>query len=262
MFIGKKFRGERGRREGTIKQISVWVPSNPVTLTALAKIADPWKRAVADAVRAQWLGGFLHEPCAVALDFSLAPGRYRTTAVFNLLKATIDGLSYVIFASSPSGQPGPWSREDFWITQLVAKKRMADREPGVSMELGPPQSNFIEPLESPDIQTLVPGSPPLWPGDQAGQQKVVEWRNRIERMLKPSQPPNSQTRLAITLRFQVEPERMNSSDLDNFCVPAGQAVANAVFGSLRHVTAIEEIAAEKLVASPDKCGIVAQVRYM
>jgi len=245
-----------------MKHISVWVPGNPVTLTALAQVADPWKRAVSTAVRAQWSGGFLRDPCAVVLDFSLVPGRYHTTAVFNLLKATIDGLSHVIFKPSPSGQPGPWSREDFWITQLVARKRIADKQPGVTIELRPPRADLPRRAEPPVVEAFIPGSPPLWPGDEAGQQKVVQWRDRIKRVLRPSEPPNSQTQLAVTLRFQIESERMNTSDLDNFCVPAAQAVVQAVFGNLRRGTAVEEIAAEKIVTSPDKYGVAVQVRYI
>jgi hypothetical protein len=46
--------------------------------------------------------------------------------VANLLKATIDGMSRALFAHSASGQPGPWSTEDWWITQLDARKVAAD----------------------------------------------------------------------------------------------------------------------------------------
>ena len=245
-----------------MKHVSVWVPGNAPTLTAPAGVAEPWKLAVSDAVHAKWTGGFLNNPCAVVLHFSLAHGRYRSTALFNLLKATIDGISHTIFKPSPSGQPGPWSREDFWITQLVARKRMAHREPGVSIHLGPPTSNFIRRTGSPVFEAFIPGSPPLWPGDDAGQQRVVQWRNRIKDMVRSIEPPDWRTRLSITLRFQIEPERMNTSDLDNFCVPASQAVVNALFGDLSHVAAVEGIAAEKVVTKPDQCGVTVQVQYV
>jgi hypothetical protein len=245
-----------------MERVCVWVPGNPVTLTAPATVADPWKRAVAEAVRSEWKSGFLHAPCAVYLAFFLTRDRYPATAIFNLLKATTDGLSHVVFGASPSGQPGPWSREDFWITQLVAEKRMADGEPGVTIEMRSPSSDFTRCAMSPVVEGFIPGSPPLWPGDKAGQQKVLEWRRRVERVLRPSMGPDPQTRLAITLRFQIEPGRMNTSDLDNFCVPASQAVVNALFGDFSHVAAVEKIAAEKVATSPDQYGIRVQVQYV
>jgi len=245
-----------------MKPISVWVPGNPVTLTAPARVADPWKRAVSAAVRAQWTGGSLDDACAVLLDFSLLPGRYPTTAVFNLLKATVDGLSYVVFKPSPSGRPGPWSREDFWITQLVARKRMADKQAGVAIELRPPGADFTQYPEPPATEAFIRGSPPLWPGDEAGQRKVEAWRTRCKAMLTPTAPPPSQTRLALAFRFQIEPEGMNSSDLDNFCIPAAQAVVQALFGDLSSGPSIQEIAAEKVATSADNYGVAVQVRYM
>ena len=265
-FVGRAFAlprvpGQAGMK-GTMKPISVWVPGNPVTLTAPARVADPWKRAVSAAVRAQWTGGFLDDACAVLLDFSLTPGRYPTTAVYNLLKATVDGLSHVIFKPSPSGQPGPWSREDFWITQLVARKRMADKRPGVAIELRPPGADLTQYPEPPVIEAFIRGSPPLWPGDEAGQRKVEAWRTRSKAVLIPAVPPPSQTRLALAFRFQIEPERVNSSDLDNFCVPAAQAVVQALFGDLSRGPSVQEIAAEKVATSADNCGVAVQVRYI
>ena len=258
-MVGK---GPKAGTKGTMKPISLWVPGNPVTLTAPVHVADPWKRAVSAAVHAEWTCGFLDEACAVLLEFSLLPGRYPTTAVFNLLKATVDGLSHVIFKPAASGQPGPWSREDFWITQLVARKRMADREPGVAIELRPPGPDLMQYGEPQVIEAFIPGSPPLWPGDEAGQRKVVAWRTRRRAMLTPAVPPPCQTRLALAFRFQIEPERMNSSDLDNFCVPAAQAVVQALFGDLSCGPSIQEIAAEKVATSADNHGVAVQVRYV
>ena len=245
-----------------METISVWVQGNPVTMTAPAYVADPWKRAVAAAVCAQFAGDFLREPCAVELDFSLLRDRYSTTAVFNLLKATLDGLSHVVFAPSPSGQPGPWSREDFWITQLVARKRIADKQPGVGIQLRAPCAHATQNAEPPVIDAFIPGSPPLWPGDQAGQRKVQAWRTLSRPMLTPSGCPPSQTRLGISLRFQIERGRMMSSDLDNFCVPAAQAVVQAVLGDLNRGQSIQEISAEKVATSADSYGVAVEVRYI
>ena len=81
-------------------------------------------------------------------------------------------------------------------------------------------------------------------------------------MLTPAMPAPSQARLAMALRFQIEPERMKSSDLDNFCVPAAQAVVQAVFGDLNRGQSIQEISAEKVATSADSYGVAVEVRYI
>ena len=53
-----------------------------------------------------------------------------------------------------------------------------------------------------------------------------------------------------------------STDLDNFCVPAAQAVVQAVLGDLNRGQSIQEISAEKVATSADSYGVAVEVRYI
>jgi hypothetical protein len=215
--------------------LTVVVPGFAATLTAPKAIAEPWKIAVADAVGRHRTEGPLQEPVRVELLFGIPETRFRDTAVFNLLKSTIDGLSAALFHPSPSGQPGPWSREDWWITELVAEKVVAN---GAAARI-----TFADPL----VAAIVPGEPPLWPGDAAGQVRVLDWRQRAAVIcgtahIRPEGPVEAH------LEFVIGETRMRTSDLDNFCVPAGQALAAIAFGDSRSGTRIARMVASKRVA--------------
>jgi hypothetical protein len=232
--------------------MSVFVPGLPAGLTAPSLVAEPWKRAVANAMQTRWPHEYLDEACSVTLDFRLPPDRFRTTTLYNLLKATIDGLSHVIFKPSPSGHVGDWSREDYWITHLTATKGQSKDAPGVAIDVGPCVA-LAEPAGDLLFDLDLPGSPPLWPGDHAGQVKVLAWREKLSALLGNSRILLSGARLAVDLRFQIEPSRFATSDIDNFVVPAAQAIAYGLTDSFRGATQIDEIRATKEVASTGYC---------
>jgi hypothetical protein len=228
-------------------------------LTANRTVAEPWKERVASTARAGWSGAYLSEPVGLEIGFLLPPERYRTTAVFNLLKSTIDGLSAAVFAASAGGQPGPWSREDWWITTLVATKAFADL-PSVEIRLDRSE-NFPDFAGAPLSSGWVPGDPPPWPGDAAGQRRVLAWRAALAASLpKPTEPPES---IGVSFEFVVRKGEMQRTDLDNLCVPACQAVGLLVFGDLRHPNAIASIRATKRQASdPTSVGTKVEVRAL
>jgi hypothetical protein len=67
---------------------------------------------------------YIQDPCDVVLSFDLDAAAVRNTALFNLLKATIDGLSSVLFAPANPAKPTDWHREDWLITGLTASMRL------------------------------------------------------------------------------------------------------------------------------------------
>jgi hypothetical protein len=225
---------------------TVRVPGSPAGLTASREVAEPWKRAIADAVRAaRQRTDFVREPCAIDLAFHLTPARQKDTALYNLLKSTIDGLSNAVFAPSPSGQPGEWSREDWWITELRARKVIAD-DPGVEITLGPARGGATDTTVPSSVDVFVPGSPPLWPGDGAGQRKVLAARELMRDAIPAGvQMPSA---LCLDFTFMIEPARSKSSDLDNYCVPAAQNVCAVLYGNVRQGVVIVELTARKILA--------------
>lgn len=222
------------------------IPGYAAGLTASSTIAEPWKQAVADAVRKEWAGGFLREPVRLELLFGLPPGRFRMTAVYNLLKATVDGLSNVIFAPSPSGQRGPWAREDWWVHGLVAEKRIAP-VPFVSIGISPYDALSTSPKVPPLLTIVVPGAPPPWPGDSPGQRRVREWRERAIALV--AQPPLTVEQVMCRLQFVVAPSRFITTDLDNLCIPACQTAIALAFGDDRQRARLVRIEATKSATS-------------
>ena len=89
------------------------VPGHAVGLTAARSVADPWKTTVWRAAQERWTLGAVREPCAVSLTFHVTPPRFRDTAIFNLLKSTIDGLGRAIFDQSTAGHHGSWGTDDW-----------------------------------------------------------------------------------------------------------------------------------------------------
>lgn len=232
-----------------VPSLDVTVPGRAAGLTAASSIAEPWKQSVQQAVRAKWPGSYLAEECAIRLTFRLEPARFRDTALFNLLKATIDGLSNVLFASSPGRNPSSWHREDWWITELHAAKQTVTTEtPSVRIEVGPVRDAFARSTAETLAHALVPGEPPLWPGDRAGAERVREWQALLQQRLQRPSSITSKTLLGVDFRFAISPQRMLISDLDNFCVPVAQAVCYVLFGDFRHPQNITELHATKALA--------------
>jgi hypothetical protein len=249
-----------GSRWMHVPIIDVTVPGQAAGLTAARTVAEPWKIAVADAVRRQWTGGYLSEPCVVRLTFNVGPARFRDTAIFNLLKSVIDGLSHVIFAPDPSGQPGPWARQDWWVDSLSAEKRLASGPPSVRIQIGPVDTPTPDLPGEALASLFLPGRPPLWPGDQAGQERVLRWRAQCAEVLRAPSPLAGGTLLYVALDFALEPARLRRADLDNLCVPAAQAVAFALFGDLRHAPSITSLRATKRPAGDtDAVGVQVSV---
>jgi len=116
-----------------VRRLIVRVPGRPAVQTAQKLVAEPWKWAVANAVRERWNRPYIEEPCGVALIFRLDLFGMKLTALHNLLKATIDGLSHALFEPGGPGHPGPWNNHDWWITRLSAQKVLAIDEPCVDI---------------------------------------------------------------------------------------------------------------------------------
>ena len=186
-----------------------------------------------------------------SITFRLSPDRYRDTAIFNLLKATIDGVSAVLFDAVPAGPRQRWSYEDWWIVALSAKKAIADGEPTVNLEIGSPNDHGASAVATPAADIDIPGSPPLWPGDARGQARVLQWREfAVERLASVRQSFRRDAKIGLHFGFRIEQSRLRTSDLDNFCIPAAQAVSYSLFGDGRRAN-ILELAATKQVARPD-----------
>jgi 8-oxo-dGTP pyrophosphatase MutT (NUDIX family) len=220
-----------GREDSPL--LDVTVTGRVALLTSAKSVADDWKWAVARAVADAWRGGYLTEECAVQLTFDLPTARMRDTALANLLKATIDGLSNQIFAPTPGGQPGPWSREDWRITSLYARKRVTQAASSVRIVISTPKPSPLS-AEAPLADLFVPGSPPLYPGDQAGVIRVQTWKEAFRQLLA-SQihlplDEASTARICAAFDFAIEPERMMRADLDNFCHPAALATGTLLLG--------------------------------
>jgi Holliday junction resolvase RusA-like endonuclease len=231
-----------------VSPISVSVSGSPAILSGDKATADTWKEAVARAVAAKHMSGYIKEPCGVHFTFNVMPSRFRDTALFNLLKSTIDGLSNVVFAASPSGQPGKWSREDWRITELLAFKKQVNGSPSTEIAIEPIGATLgqISGFRLPDA--FVPGKVPPLPGGSVGQDRVNEWRREFVNHLSMSGLATSSTRIAISFLFLIEQSRMLDTDIDNLCVPACQAVCHALYGDLRHGQNVVALHAVKALA--------------
>jgi len=229
--------------------VDVTVPGHAASLSATQNIAEPWKLSVWQAVKDVWQQGYLKEPCAVRFTFNLETSLYKQTAVYNLLKSTTDGLSRAIFDKCPGGSE--WNREDWRIVQLHARKQVATQAPSVRIEIDPPTSQPLHVTENLLAHTFVPGSPPLWPGDSVGATKVMKWREHLVQSLEVAKQPDVSMALGCDFHFAVEPDRMQTSDLDNFCVPAAQAVGRALFGDVNQARRLIGLHATKMGVSGD-----------
>lgn len=227
----------------TVPSVDVTVPGHAAGLTASKNVAEPWKLSVWQAVKDAWQQGYLKEPCAVCFTFNLEPSLYKQTAVYNLLKSTTDSLSRAIFDKCPGGTE--WNREDWRIVQLHARKQVATQAPSVRIEIGPPTSQSSHVTENLLAHTFVPGSPPLWPGDSVGATKVMKWREHLVQSLQVTKQTDVSMPLGCDFHFAIEPDRMQTSDLDNFCVPAAQAVGCALFGDVNQARRLVDLHATK-----------------
>jgi hypothetical protein len=135
--------------------------------------------------------------------------------LFNLLKATVDGLSNVLFAPANRVTPSQWNREDWLIAELGAYKRPADQASGVRIQVMP-RSGI--PTGDPARETaiaFVPGNPPPWPGDAKGARRVREWMELFLAHLSLRAPvlgPAAGT-ISIVFEFVLAPDRMQTTDL-------------------------------------------------
>jgi hypothetical protein len=229
-----------------VPMLDVTIAGQATVLTSAGKAAEEWKRQIAQTVLPKWRRAPLRQACGIRLTYNQSPARYRDTALVNLLKGTIDGLGSVVFAPSRSGGR-PYDTEDWWIHQLVATKQMAPNQPYVRIQLVPVSGVIVHPKQPLVVEGFVPGSPPLWPGDAAGQRKVNDNRIGYTQHLELIRQVPSDTYLGAWLQFVIEPERMGFSDLDNFCIPATQALCHHVYGQ-RNTTRIVELQASKRAA--------------
>jgi hypothetical protein len=204
--------------------LAVGVSGSPAVLTAAASIATPWKEKVASTIRVLWPDNYaLAEPCHLELNFHLSPTMYAMTALHNLLKATIDGLGQVVFAASPGTKLTKWHTEDWWITTLAASKRITDGEPHLELKLTPGTQPYTGAAENHNVlvDVSITGSPPLF---ATNAQKERAWREQLVAKVGNPIAVAPTTPLAASLVFNIEPSRMKSADLDNFCVPAMTAL--------------------------------------
>lgn len=219
---------------GNAPLLDVTVFGRAAVLTSPKPIADDWKWAVARMVGESWCRGYLIEECGIELTFELTAARFRDTALANLLKATIDGLANQVFAPAPGGQPGPWAREDWRITALTARKQLGTADPRARVVVAVPPLAPPPAEQALIVDLFVPGSPPLYPGDQAGVERVRAWREHLRQLLASRMPlplaDAATTRLGAAFDFTVEPARMKTADLDNFCHPAALAVGALLLG--------------------------------
>lgn len=207
--------------------LSIRVPGRPVVLTAPASIAEPWKWAVARTVQENWTGGYIEEPCGLILTFHLDEAGMRLTALHNLLKATIDGLSHVLFKPGSYGHAGPWNRQDWWITHLTAEKLVAKGDPSVDIRVTDPMFAQYARIDKPAVEATIPGTAPLFAANPA---KEKIWRQQLVNAVKTtSGAPNGD--VALDFQFTIDPLKMKMADLDNFIVPATTAAAIALFGT-------------------------------
>jgi len=95
---------------------------------------------------------------------------------------------------------------------------------------------------------FVPGSPPLLPGDAVGVEKVNKWREYLVQSLHVVEQVSEDTSLGCDFCFAIEPERVQTSDLDNFCVPAAQALGYALFGDVNQARRLVDLHAIKAAA--------------
>jgi hypothetical protein len=240
----------------TVPTLHLTVPGRPALLIDTKANADAWKQQVAEAVGAVWAGPYLAEPCAVRLVFQLPAARVWSVGLVNLLKATIDGMSARLFAPSTLGHVGPWNTEDWWITELHARKEPAEDTPGVEITVGPAGGTFA-PAPGPGlVAAFVPGRVPLWAAPEAGAPCYAAYKQAFAGT--PLLPPDQD--VGAHWRFVIEPGRMRSADLDNFCVPAGIATCYALFGDLKHPQRLIELYATKEAApTADALGTHVQV---
>ncbi len=224
--------------------VDVFVTGRAAVLTALKPTALPWKLACFEAAKGQWTGDFLAEPCTLDLTFTLDPVNYKRTALFNLLKSTVDGVARALFAPARVGA-GEWDCADWWIDYLVARK-VIGQDVGTRIRVG---RGVVptEPVSELILHVQVPGSPPPWPGDAAGQARVLAWKETLKTIA--GHQPIAPCEVAAGFNFNVEAERFRRSDLDNFCVPAGQAICEVLFGGVGQQSRLVEIRSSKGLAS-------------
>lgn len=194
--------------------LSCTVLGRAATLTAHKRVAEPWKRAVADAVGAEWTNPFIAYPVAVELEFGLTPTEFRSTALHNLLKAAIDGLSLPLFAAGRHGHRTDWNREDGWITSLSASKHPSENDRlaiRVRTADAPPAIKGI----------TVSGRPAPWvtAGEAAWKAAVVEAARRHGFPMPPSN---------LTAVFTLDPRSYPMTDIDNLAVPLVSALSGPV----------------------------------
>ena len=234
-----------------VPALDVIVGGSAAGLTAPVTIALPWKERVAAEVARRWSHGYLEEDCAVHLTFNLTPGKFKQTAVFNLLKSTIDGLSEPIFAPGAQGHKSRWNRQDWRITELTACKEIATQEPSVRIAVGSPSYSRVHAVDEAVAVAFVAGEPPLFPGDQAGTNRVLQWREDLKQVLRITKPLDKDARLAIDLRFITTAPRIVNADLDNLCIPTVQAIGLVLLGTFSQAYRLVEVHATKEITTAE-----------
>ncbi len=227
--------------------LDVVVEGRPATLTAKG---EEWKTRVSQRCADAWTRGPIEEVCSVQLDFSVEASWLPIVALHNLLKQTIDGMGRAVFLQSPSGQPGPWGTDDWWITALRATKSVG--APGVRIRLsGTP---IVEP-HAPFARFEVSGRPAPW---ITSREKA--WIQAIAAATQESLPAGRADDTGVQLDFRIGDASMRTTDIDNLCVPALQGVHRGLVGPYiqgapNHIT---EFYATKSV-DPSNLGVTIQL---
>lgn len=145
------------------------------------------------------------------LEFRFPGAELSRVALHNLLKATIDGLSFPVFAPGSHGHRTDWNREDGWICELLATKAPGDS--GVQISL-----RSLAPGPDTAPAATVNGRPAPWVTAAEPQWKQAVLAAAIEAGIPT--PPRS-----VLLAFRVEPRYFYSTDLDNLVVPVVAALS-------------------------------------
>ena len=130
---------------------------------------------------------------------------------------------------------------------MHVEQRTLDKQ-GVAIIVAPSLGNLWPASGQAVVDVDVPGSPPLWVNNKA---KELAWRADLIKRVTKENPP-SVNRFTADFQFRIEPEKMQSADIDNYVVPAAQSTTVAMLRSVYLGTKLTALSATKCVAGPDR----------
>jgi len=138
-------------------------------------------------------------------------------------------------------------------TDAAASKRLTDGEPHLELKRTPGAQPYTGTTEKHNalFDVDIPGSPPFF---ATNAQEELAWREQLAAKVMTPIAVTPTTPLAASLVFTIEPSRMKSADLDNFCVPAMTGL-KAISLSARNIV---ELYAAKQIAN-ERTGLSTQL---